>query len=125
MSELKDIKALQSKILKQVLTPGEYKKLIKDYRVISGKHFSRGSFESPLLIVEKKILRLYLYHPEKTIADIAEEVGVTPSSAISRVRGVAIKVLYQNRDKINLKEILGEKVEEKGEEVIKDGQKKE
>ena len=77
-------------------------------------NFKRGSGSSrsslinrPITKIEKIILGGYLFRQSVSMREFGEKVGMKSSSSISFMAGhAALKLLYQNREKIGLEKFL-------------------
>jgi len=115
--KIRKARTLQLKIVERFMSPEELETFKKNYEEHSGMWGARSRFVSltkPLKKMEKKCLRVYFFADENIkVRDLAKSLGISHNSLGHRSRVGAIKILYQNRDKIDLKEILG--IEEGGE----------
>jgi hypothetical protein len=103
-------KTLQFNILKRFMSEEEIKDLLSGYKanMKHGYYKNRGEIlSSPIDPIEKKILRKYLFETDKAIREIAKEMEIKSEwGYISKAGRAAMKVLYQNRDKLNLEKLL-------------------
>lgn len=100
---------LQTEILSRFMSKKEMDELVKKYRSsFKGGGGNRWeNFEAPLKRQEKEALK-YVYFDERPLSDINETLGrKRPDNVINqRAMRTATKILWQNRDKIDIKKIL-------------------
>ena len=115
--EIKKTKTLQTSIVEKFMSPEEFKKFKEKYAENSGmggRPRRLTVLKEALTKTQRDALASYIYGPEgKTVSQLGRELGQSNCAMHYSARIAAMKVLYQNRKKINLKKIL--KVEEGGE----------
>ncbi|OGZ32289.1 MAG: hypothetical protein A2V69_01115 [Candidatus Portnoybacteria bacterium RBG_13_40_8] len=110
LRKISDKRTLQFGILKRFMSDEDIKRLMEGYAVNS----RRGLYENrqvglgePLNALERSVLKRYLFEEEKSIREICLEVGVRSQwGFISKCGRAALKIVYQNRDKVDLEELL-------------------
>ena len=109
MSEekVKELKVLQSKVLKRWLSKREYEKLVEGYKVHRMTGNRKLILKASLTFVQRRALHGYLYQLDENLNKLVEKLGVKSVSAIHQSAGrAALKVLYQVKDEINLEDRL-------------------
>lgn len=109
--ELPEMKTLQLKIVERFLSGKELEDFIKKYKGHKrgwGGSDRYAGLGLPITEAQRKCLSLFLLDGEgKTMRELAEEEGVVVGSIYNNAYRGAVKLLYQNREKLNLKKLLG------------------
>lgn len=110
-SRLMKLKSLQTRILARAISQEELDRIIELYRSKVMSHTDREqSFSKRLTLDEKKILYDVLFKPELSYMDLAKiyfKKSRANTSVIHSAGQSALKIIFQNKDKLNLKELLG------------------
>ena len=108
--KVEDKKQVQVRILRRFMSEKDIEKMLTEYR----SNFKGGIkdrtilLNQPLKRNEKVALQRYFFETDKMEKDIAVELGMkAPGMVRAGASRAAIKIVYQNQDKLNLKKILG------------------
>lgn len=106
-------KAFQTKVLKKFMTEEEMNQFFGKYdsnRRAHGYHGSRKvSLAKPTNRLEREALKFYLFD-DRTLRKLSSDLGYTDHSHFDVLaRSAAMKILYQNREKFKLDELLNQK----------------
>jgi hypothetical protein len=91
------------------MTKEQLQAMLESYRANTQGGGNKNRFEyldRPLLRTDKVLLHRYLFDKEKTLREVAKEIGIHHNFLVNKARTLSSRVLYQNRDKFNLEEIL-------------------
>ena len=102
------LKTLQANILSKFMTPEEYEALIKRYnenRRGLGVELRERTLKIPVLGSEKLALLKYLNSANSIV--VREILKNPDPNLINQVGKIAVKFLYQNKELLNLDELLG------------------
>ena len=105
--KIRRIKSMQSEILARVLSEKEMQEIYAKYLKGSRRNYTRrhDNFERPLTRLEKDCIREFML-TEKSIAAIAEDLKMTNYTFIHKVKKALEKLVYQNREKLDLEKLL-------------------
>jgi hypothetical protein len=104
-------KALQLKVLRRFMSDEEIKIMLEGYAQNSIRGFSNKKREvwlsTPISGLEKRLLYDYFFNLETTLRDIGKKHGIrTAAITGNKAWKVGIRILFQIKDDINLKEKL-------------------
>lgn len=100
---------MQAGVVKKFLPKKEYVAFMEKYSEYRGGWGIDGRLSKPITKVQKDSLRFYIFGDHNKVAEIAaKEMGihVKPSSLANCSKVAALKLLYQNKDKIDIEELL-------------------
>lgn len=109
-SKTEGARTLQRNVVKRFLSKKQFKKFIKEYdKNKHGGFYGRfGGLVRPLTKTQRESLLLYYFgDKEKSFKQVIADSSLkTPGSALSSACRAALKILYQNKDKLNLEKLL-------------------
>lgn len=111
--KIKKVKLLQAKVLERFMKPEELEALLKRYnenRGQTGIESRRRFLQKPILPHEMKALAKYLDtallgEGGITAKELATMLGISKYSATPSIALIALRLLYQNKEKLNLEEL--------------------